>query len=134
LTPAIRLVFAYQGADVQLVDRQPVDQYVPPSDELDDLRGQSGFWYELRDANGAPLYRLSIGNPVAYETEIVTGDPANPIVRAPVPEPSGDFSLVVPVLEGAQSVALVSSPLNQEQDREPASDLLVVNLQGGGVG
>jgi hypothetical protein len=134
MTPAVRLIFAYQGTEVQLVDRQPVDQYVPPSDELEDVDGQSGFWYEVRDANGAPLYRLSIGNPIAYETEIVTGDPANPIVRVPVPAPSGDFSLVVPLLDGAQTVALVSSPLNQDQDRQPAADLLVVNMQGGGVG
>jgi hypothetical protein len=46
MTPALRLVFAYQGTDVQFIEMQAVDQYVMPSDDLDDLDGFSGFWYE----------------------------------------------------------------------------------------
>jgi hypothetical protein len=132
-TGALRLTFSYEGNTVQLLTQQNLDTLVPPSDSLDDFTGQAGFWYELRDAAAQPVYRRIMENPIQFSLEGPPDDPENmsDLHRVQVDNPLGVFTLLVPNLAEAQTLALVSSPLDSETLAEPATDLAVFDLSGG---
>lgn len=121
---ALRLIFSYSGQDVRLVGRQRVEMTAPPSDPLA-RQGErlSGFWYELRDADKATLYRRVVSNPIPSSAEVLTGDPRRPVARREV---SGDiqgvFVLLCPEIEAARTVALFSSPTEASGLRLAAAD------------
>lgn len=132
-TTALRLTFSYQGRSVELLGQQNLDAMPPPSDALDDFAGQAGFWYELRDASAQPVYRRIIENPVQFSLEGPPDDSetASDLQRVTVESPQGTFTLMVPDLEGARTLALVSSPLDPNEMAEPATDLAVFDLSQG---
>jgi hypothetical protein len=133
---ALRLTFTYQGTSVQLASKQSVDMMAPPSDPISDFTGQAGFWYELRDSSSNPLYRRVMQNPIQFDMEAPADDPNNDsgLQRVAVQNPSGMFTLVVPRLDQAQTLALVSSPLDPESLADQATDLATFDLSDGGTG
>jgi hypothetical protein len=82
----------------------------PGSDAVHDYRGQTGSWFELRDADERVLYRRVIHNPLRFDREAPSGDPGRPFTRVPVEQPEGIFVLVVPDLAGAEVLALFATP------------------------
>jgi hypothetical protein len=130
---ALRFTFSYQGGSVELLGQQNLDAVPPPSDALEDFGGQSGFWYELRDAAAQPLYRRVIENPVQFHLEGPPDDSesTSDLQRVPVESPQGMFTLMVPDLAEARTLALVSSPLDSATLAEPARDLAVFDLAQG---
>jgi hypothetical protein len=123
MSRAVRILFEYDGDDVRLVSRQPVEMVPPPSDALDGFEGQKGFWAELRGADGGLLHRQVMHDPIRRDVEVFSDDPAQTISRAPVAHPKGAFALVVPDIEGAEHVALVSSPLDERTASSPAAEI-----------
>jgi hypothetical protein len=126
---AIRVTLSYKGRQVRLIDIKDVQMLAPPSDPVYEYEGQSGFWYELRDADDRTLYRRVIGNPIAFEIEALSGDPERPFTRQLVEQPEGTFVLVAPVIDEARSLVLVSSPLEPEKAGEPAEELVRFDLR-----
>ena len=114
-TRSLRLIFAYEGANVRLVGRQSVEMIPPPSDSLAGREGETGFWYELRDSRGQTLYRRLMQNPIQYSTEVLSNDPVRPVERRDVPDPRGVFVLISPQLEEAQTLALFSAPSERNE-------------------
>ncbi|EME97960.1 hypothetical protein J7W19_28285 [Streptomyces mobaraensis NBRC 13819 = DSM 40847] len=117
---AVRLIFEYEGPDIRLVSRQRVDAAPPPTDDLTGphptaaTAGESevkGFWVEVRDGRQRPLYRRVMHPPVRHDAEVFSDDAERSLARVPVDEPKGTFAVLVPEIEGADHVALVSSPL-----------------------
>ncbi|MGF6439820.1 hypothetical protein QF001_000573 [Paraburkholderia youngii] len=53
----LRLIFAYDGDALSLASKHLVEMTLPPSHELCSSEGKAGFWFELRDPHGRPLYR-----------------------------------------------------------------------------
>ena len=104
---AVRLVFAYNGDEVRLESRQPVVMVAPPSDPVVDFDDQTGFWTEVRDAQGVVLHRQIMHDPVRRDAEVFSPDPDRSIRRVPDERPSGLFWVVVPVVPGADHVALM---------------------------
>ena len=49
---AVRLTFTYEGDEVCLVSRQPVEMIAPPTDRLSRYEGEQGFWIEVRSRQG----------------------------------------------------------------------------------
>jgi hypothetical protein len=130
MTPrALRLGFTYQGGRVRLSSRQRVEVTTPPSDPTTGYGGESGFWYELRDADGRVLYRRVAESPIRFTVEVPVDDDlgASELARVPVPEPEGVFTLLVPDLEEARTLALVSSPLDPSVT-DAATDLATFDL------
>jgi hypothetical protein len=127
---AVRLTFAYEGTEVRLVDRQHVEAIVPPgeSERLPD--GASGFWIELRDKGGAPLYQRSLYQPVRMEAEVFPEDHDELPYYVPRSSPTGAFAIVVPDLPDAERAALYSSPPHPERANEAATKVLEVPLRG----
>ncbi len=101
---AIRLIFEYDGDDVRLIHRQPVDVLVPGFDAAPDIR--TGRFAEVRDADDRALARVAIRHD-ASSREVFPEDPGDPITRVDVEHPSGAFTVVVPASEAASQVALL---------------------------
>jgi hypothetical protein len=126
---SLRLTFTYEAGSVQLNGAQRVAMTPPPSDPLQAAGDAAGFWVELRDAAGRPLYRRIHQNPVRFEMEHLTDEADRPLAWGTVDEPRGVFVLIVPDLPAAQTVLLFSGPLGSESSGKPASELVRFDLK-----
>ncbi len=104
---AVRLTFTYEGDEVRLANRQPVEMIAPPGDELSGR--EQGFWVELRDERDEALHRFVMQDPIRRDVEVFSPGAEQPVYRVLVEKPSGYFVVVVPALAGADHVALMSS-------------------------
>jgi hypothetical protein len=104
---SLRLTFRYENGEVRLIGKQTVNKVGPPSDALAGPMPQSGHWLELRDERGKAIYRLLMAPPIPHEVEVLTD--AGTLTRVPVLEPAGVFTLLVPDLSEASTLALVGS-------------------------
>jgi hypothetical protein len=125
---SIRLHFSYKGYAVRLLSRQKVEMIPPPSDQLEPQEGQSGFWYEVRDAANRTLYRRITHNPIKVATEVRSDDPARPLAWQQMSDPQGEFFLLIPELEKGQTLVLFSSPLIPREAADPAMEIARFDL------
>ena len=120
---SVRMTFRFQGGDIELVDRREVDTVAPPSQEAPRRAQaeQSGFWVELRDAEGREIYRRVMRNPIRVAAEVPDGEGGftNKVSVAQ----SAMFSLLVPNLPEATELALFASPLDRPHLPEPAREV-----------
>ena len=108
----MRLTFTYEGEEVSLASRQPVEMIAPPTDQLSGYEGEQGFWIEVRTDREQTLHRRVMHNPLRHDVEVFSPDPERPSVsRVPLLEenPSGSFVVVVPELDEADHLTLMSS-------------------------
>lgn len=105
------------------MDRRSVNMIVPPPTTTPLTEKHSGFWFELKDSKGEVLFSRVEYNPIQYDLEIFLGPPNESIVRRPILHPQGTFVLLVPDLPEAESIDLVSSPLDEKRAHEPAKKL-----------
>jgi hypothetical protein len=102
---AVRLIFTYHGDRVLLDDQQPVDSVIPgmdlPREEL------PGRFVEVRDATGQRLSQVPIRGAMNRWAEVFPANHEDPITRVDI-EPSGAFTVVVPVTPRATQVAVVN--------------------------
>jgi hypothetical protein len=109
-TSALRLTFSYSPKGIHLDEIQPLEGMpLPPTDPIQH-GPEAGFWYELRDARNATLYRQVVDNPMRHEAEVYTE--GAPIDRLTKEDHAGSFTLLVPSLEGVTTIVLLSSPLD----------------------
>jgi hypothetical protein len=109
-TRALRLIFSYSGKGIHLDEIQPLEGMPSPPTDPIQHGPEAGFWYELRDAKNATLYRQVVHNPIRHEAEVYTE--GAPIDRQTMENHADSFTLLVPSLEGATTIVLFSSPLN----------------------
>lgn len=126
----LRLIFSYDGDDVRLESTQPVEMVVPPSDPVDGFETQPGFWTEVRDAQGSVLHRRVRHNPIRRDAEVFSPDPELSIARIRVDRPRGAFAVLVPLVPGADHVALMGVPAAGAAAFAPAVELHRVSLIG----
>ena len=135
MTDAVRLILRYEGADVSLVSRQRVAMLVPPSEPLDvSLQERSGFWLEVRDKAGNALYRRLVHEPIRNDVEVFSDDPERSVARVPVERPSGVFSVVLPVPEDADHVALIGTPMEDRPAIARVREIYRFSLRDEGEG
>jgi hypothetical protein len=108
---ALRMTFSYEGDQISLVSQQPVEMILPPSHSLAEHEGQTGFWFTVHDAKNRALYRRVIQNPIRHDVEVFAPEGETTVHRQPVQKPKGTFTLLVPDIEGAQSVSISAPPL-----------------------
>ena len=123
----VRLTFEYAGNDLRVVDRQEVAMLAPPSDSLEADAAATGFWVELRDSDGAILYRRVLHDPREFDTETIA-DAGGGVARLPREHPRGVFRLVVPAIDGAQA-AVFGRPAGATT-AAPAEMIARVDLSG----
>jgi hypothetical protein len=124
---ALRLIIKYDDGKIVVSDRQYLEKATPPSDALRGYEGQSGFWYELRDAKRKILYRRVASNPIQFDVEV--HDPETGPRRYPVRKARGLFTVLVPDLPEADSLVLVSSPLDPRKRMASAKLLARIPLR-----
>ena len=109
-TRALRLTFSYSSKGIHLDEIQPVEGM--PSAPTDPIQHgpEAGFWYELRNAKNATLYRQVVHNPMRHEAEVYPE--GAPIDRQTMENHADSFTLLVPSLEGVTTIALFGSPLD----------------------
>ena len=106
---SLRLIFEFDGDQVNLVSRQPVDMLAPSSESLDDLGDQAGSWAEVHSREGAVLHRQVLHNPLnAIGSEVFSSDPQESLRRVTRRRQQGAFTVVVPDLPGSDQVAIVA--------------------------
>ena len=103
---AYRLTFEIEGDAFTLKSVRRLAMRVPPGQDAAAMRAElGGRFVELRGAGGVPLYRHHVGDLASTMTEYPTGDPARPFGWTKLPRRL--FSVLVPVIDGGRSVAIV---------------------------
>lgn len=126
---SVRLIFTYQGDDVWLESSQPVGM-TPPSDPIGAEEHQRGFWFEVRDVQGTVMHRRALHNPIRRHMEVFPPDPTGPISWVPIDRPQGAFAVLVPLMAGADHVALMAVPAAGSESLSPELEIHRVNLTG----
>jgi hypothetical protein len=104
-TQAVRLIFEYEGDQVRLVTKQPVEMVVTGFDITQMF--QAGYYIDARDANDQTLVRVPARNAFDTSTEVFPEQPGEPITRVDMAAPRGAFTVVVPIPERANHVTIV---------------------------
>lgn len=127
---AWRLTFEYHDDDVRLVARQQLAMVSPPDDTELLERGKAGYWVEVRDGAGRPLYRQVLHDPIQTDYEVFSPEPGQSPTRVAAPEVKGVFQAVVPDLPGASEVVLHGRVSRLELADRAAKQLLKARLRG----
>jgi hypothetical protein len=104
-TLAMRLIFEYEGEHVRLVSQQPVDVAITGFDLS--RADRPGYYVDTRDSDGRTLARVPARQAFSQSTEVFPEQPGEPITRVDVEAARGAFTVVVPVVAGADRVAVV---------------------------
>lgn len=115
---AVRLIFEYEGDQVRLMAQQRVDVAVPGLDLDVSPTPRPGHYVEARSATNQALSRVPIREAFGGSVEVFPEEPGSPITRVDVAEPRGAFSVVLPVPEAAEQVAVVR--VTQRQPEAPS--------------
>lgn len=120
---ALRLVFEYRGDKITLVSQQAVAMRPTPPHPLVPRPEEQGYWVEVADTEGRPLYRRLLHDPMPTDTEVLTDDPDRPLARVKVAEPEGTFFVIVPNMPGGRTVGLFGPRGARAALAGPASEL-----------
>ncbi|MGJ7440013.1 hypothetical protein [Aquipuribacter sp. MA13-6] len=105
VTPAVRLIFTYDGDEVRLLQQQPVDVAVTGFD-VDQPAPLDGHVVEVRADDGSALARVVVRSGPPTSAEVFPEQPGEPIVRVEAPT-TGAFTVVVPAPEAAARITLL---------------------------
>jgi hypothetical protein len=114
---AERLIIAFERGSYRVVSRVAVEKTLPASDALPEGPGPfSGFWFEVRDADGSTRYRRVMGDPVLLVAETppdgAVGAAAGGLTterRAAVPD-SRTFAILIPAARDGDEVLFFGPP------------------------
>lgn len=105
---AVRLVFEHRGDAITLVSRRRVEMLAPAPQRLVGRPDERGYWVELRDAEGRPLYRRTIGDPSRRDIEVPGAD-GERLSRVPSHDEVNRFTVVVPFIGDVRTVSVVGA-------------------------
>ena len=127
-SPTLRATFAYQGNTLSFGGSIRVDMIVPPPVTAPPEKDQAGYWFEVRDAGGTLLYHRVLYEPIRIDAEVFADDPKQTITRVPIPEPRGEFELLVPDLPKARTLLLWGPPTDARDRPVPSRVLLSMDF------
>jgi hypothetical protein len=120
----LRVAFVYHGDDIAIAGVRRVRMIVPPAVTPPPEKGQSGYWLEVRAADGRLLFHRSLHSPVRVDAEVYAHDRTQSIARVPVATPRGEFEALVPDLPDAHLLVLYGPPADPQRQAAPARELL----------
>ena len=124
---ALRLTFAYQGRQVQLIGTERIAMSVPAPSTEPPAPGQTGYWLAVQDAAGRVIYHRPLHSPIRIDVEAFAPDAGQSIARVPAPEREGQFIVLIPDIADAQTFAL-HGPADPGRPDEPARELLRLDV------
>ena len=118
----LRLTFRYDGAHVTLAQQERIDMLSPQSAVAAPIAGKhSGFWVELRDAQGEVLFYRVLHNPIPFA--VAVHSPNRVITTIAGAPGKGQFEVLLPDLPGATTIVFFGSPLDIDRALEPAQEM-----------
>ena len=108
---ALRLWFAFEGSEVRLLRWRSLDMRPPPSDPSRGrilTRPLTGSWIEVGDSRGRLLWLHLLHNPLHRWIEVPT--PEGEYSNVAVDHPRGSFTVLVPDLPEARTIAVFATP------------------------
>jgi hypothetical protein len=125
----VRLIFEYQGDEVQLVNQQKVRMIRPTTSVQPQNDEQANFWYELKNSQDQSIFRQAVPNPISFDTEVFSNDEGEASVyRQRLEQSKGTFILLIPDLPESDSVLLFSQPLEPSARSDRPTELGRFNL------
>lgn len=121
---ALRLELRYQGSTVSVTSARAVDMVLPPADARLEAGKNSGYWAELRGADGAVLFTRILHDPTSVEAPPAPGGSfTNTAVDASA---SRTISLDVPNDARASVLVIYGNPSGTQG---PASEIARFTLK-----
>lgn len=100
-----RLTFAVRDGAIELVSDQRIEMKASPAPRSPAAR--AGFWCEVRDRTERVLVAAPAPDPLHQDREAFSPDPVKSVQRVPGASPPTAFSILVPDVDGAESVSLM---------------------------
>ena len=120
---ALRLTFTYEGTQIRVAGSERIAMIVPAAIATPPQRGQSGYWFEIRDDAGRIVYHRALHQPIAVDAEVFSPDPRESIARVPSSRREGQFTLLIPDTPDARTFELFG-PADPARPELAASTLL----------
>ena len=124
---ALRLTFAWRGAQISLVGSERIAMIVPASIDEPPETATSGYSFALLDANGRVIYLRPLHRPIRTDIEAYAPGQGRAIERAPLAQQEGRFTVLVPDLGDAHAFRL-SGPADPHRADEPAQELVRLDV------
>jgi hypothetical protein len=103
-----RLIFAYDATGVHLTRETTREKPAPRGDELSRPPPPDHLWVEVRDPDGAVVYRRTLVNAIPQDTEVF--EPDGRIRSVPHTPDTGVFTVVVPFDTRTVEAVVVAGP------------------------
>lgn len=103
---ALRLTFTYEGTQIRIAGSERIAMIVPASISTAPERGQSGYWFEIRDDAGRIVYHRPLHQPLAVDAEVFSPDPRQSIARVASARREGQFTILIPDTQDARTFEL----------------------------
>ena len=120
---ALRLTFAYEGAQIRLAGSERIAMIVPAPVSAPPEAGQTGYWFGVQDAGGRLLYHQPLHRPIKVDVEVFSPEGRQSIARVPTSQRTGRFTVLMPDVADAHTFALHGPP-DPDRPDEPARELL----------
>jgi len=124
---ALRLTFAYRGAQIRLIGSERVAMIAPAPAGAPPEAGDTGYWFGVLDAAGRLIYHRPLHQPIRVDVETFSPDPKRSIARVPIAAREGQFTVLIPDVADAQTFQL-HGPADPERPDEPAQELLRLDV------
>ena len=124
---ALRLTFAWRGAQISLVGSERIAMIVPASIDEPPETATSGYSFALLDANGRVIYLRPLHRPIRTDIEAYAPGQGRAIERAPLAQQEGRFTVLVPDLGDAHAFRL-SGPADPHRPDEPAQEIVRLDV------
>lgn len=120
----LRITLGYDETALRLLRSQRIEKVAQPPFTPVPQEGDSGYWFEVRDANNKYLYHRVLNDPFEITVEVFSNDPTPSIQRVPNQNRSGELMLLVPDIPQAATFILYGPPLDTRTGLEPARELV----------
>lgn len=121
---AWRLTFEHDASGIRLVGRERVAMLAPPDDSELTYAARSGYWVEVKDAQGRGVYRQILHDPLRGQLEVHSREPGQHPTRVDRQTPAVVFEAVVPDLPEGSEVVLKGQPTMDAFESEAAVPLV----------
>ena len=124
---ALRLTFAYRGAQIDLIESVRIAMVVPATATAPPAGGETGYWFGVRDAAGHIVYHRPLVSPIRVDVEMFAPGERPSIARVPTAAREGRFTVLIPDRPDARAFEL-HGPADPARPDEPAQPLFSVDV------
>lgn len=131
---SIRIIGTYEQEKFTVSSIERIEMLAQASDPLDGFDNLVGFWMELRDQNGKPVYRQIMRDPFASHAEVYHIEKDQKTLRINMEdiedkkEVSRHLVLLVPGIDHADHIALIRSVVDPETKQLNKKEIVRISI------